>query len=567
MKVTKLHSTSIAAVLLSTTLLTGVASAANTTQPAATNTEATNTPAAPTALENLEKAIVAANTEVNLSKGQLGETNEVYKNLVAAITSADALKVKKDATEAELIAETKTLAERTASSRDARLAKVAETEKLRSDAKAALNKEIDVKISTASKPTKLVADYSAKKKAAISVYGDGKSSTTDFDNARTALVNARTAVESALKVIKVPTGADGKITVNFKTLDGKTDFPKSTGKLTSTGVATAEKDTDYIEVYDLRDLVKKYNLTLPRGYEINNPDKIPTNTDEVTNIDLKSTPGYQYDEALVTFTLKRDGQVISSTIPNFTVLQETGVENQYADVTNRLNNDQLNDIKAYYLKAGYIVDPATTKYTFNKDNFYQTAEINFIKKPVEKSTLDGPGFTSFNNFKFNAGQKYTVRGYLELYDQIGGNFQLDNKDYNVEVYKVTKNGKSIKFNGQKFSFPTVGNYIVKTKVTNPNGGKIIDAKGKARNALYFSNTATVVDSAPVISGIKNTTYSRKTFSYTKDITAYDYVDKKYVKVTYKSYINFKKSGKYKVYYYAKDSKGNTSTKVRYVSIR
>lgn len=566
MKVSKLYSTSIAAALLSTTILTGVASAdtTQTTQPAPTG----NTTTAPTVKQSLESAVEKAKTELTDSKTVLGETDVNYKSLAEAITKAESLLKATDTKDEEFAAETKSLTELTGTTKKVRVNKTAELNKARSEAKRALNQEIEITISTASKPTKLVAEYSEKKAAAKAVYAELKSTTADYNKAKTELTAARETVVNSPKVIKLSTGTDGKLTINFKTLDGRTDFPKSTGKLTSTGTVTAEKGTDYIEVYDLRDLTKKYQLTLPQGFEINNPDKVPANAEEITNIDLKQTPGYQFDEALVTFTLKRDGQVIKSAIPSFTVLQETGYDNRYSDVTTKLTDDQLKDIKAYYLKEGYIVDPSS-KFTFNKDNFYQTAEINFIKKPAEMPVIDGPGMSSFNGYQFKAGQKYTLPVYVELYEQPNSNVQMSNKDFNIQVMSVTRAGskKKLSVKDNKFTFTKPGSYTVKFAIRGKNGEKLRDYKGKERSYIYVSNTATVVDSAPVISGVKNTTYSKKTFSYTKGIKAYDYIDKKYVKVTYKGKVNPSKKGKYKLYYSATDSKGNTAKKTRYVVVK
>lgn len=569
MKVSKLYSTSIAAALLSTTILTGVASAETTqsTQPTPTG----NTTTAPTAKQSLESAVEKAKTELTDSKTVLGETDVTYKSLAEAITKAESLLKATDTKDEEFAAESKSLAEITTKTKDARRVKSAADVKALSDAEKALNAEIDVKVSTDSKPTKLVADYVAKKKEAVKVYGDPASKVEDLNKAKTALVNAREAVVQSPKVIKLSTGTDGKLTINFKTLDGRTDFPKSTGKLTSTGVVTAEKGTDYIEVYDLRDLTKKYQLTLPQGFEINNPDKVPANAEEITNIDLKQTPGYQFHEALVTFTLKRDGQVIKSAIPSFTVLQETGYDNRYSDVTTKLTDEQLKDIKAYYLKEGYIVNPSS-KFTFNKESFYQTAEINYIKKPEAPPApvvVDGPGMSSFNGYQFKAGQKYTLPTYVELYEDPKSNIQMNNKDFNIKVMSVTPvgNKKKLPVVDNKVTFTKPGNYTVKFAIYDKDGHRLKDYKGKERNFLYVSNTATVVDSAPVISGVKSTTYSKKTFSYTKGIKAYDYVDKKYVKVTYKGKVNPSKKGKYKIYYSATDSKGNTAKKTRYVVVK
>lgn len=566
MKVSKLYSTSIAAALLSTTILTGVASAETTQTTQSTPTGDTST--TPTAKQSLESAVEKAKTELTNSKTILGETDATYKSLAEAITKAESLLKATDTKDEAFAAESKSLAEITTKTKDARLTKTAADAKALGDAKKSLNAEIDVKVSTDSKPTKLVADYVAKKKDAVKVYGEATSKVEDVNKAKTALVNAREAVVQSPKVIKLSTGTDGKLTINFKTVDGRTDFPKSTGKLTSTGVVTAEKGTDYIEVYDLRDLTKKYQLTLPQGFEINNPDKVPANAEEITNIDLKQTPGYQFDESLVTFTLKRDGQVIKSAIPSFTVLQETGYDNRYSDVTTKLTDEQLKDIKAYYLKEGYIVDPSS-KFTFSKDNFYQTAEINFIKKPAEMPVIDGPGMSSFNGYQFKAGQKYTLPVYVELYEQPNSNVQMNNKDFNIQVMSVTRAGSKTKLSvkDNKFTFTKPGSYTVKFAIRGKNGEKLRDYKGKERSYIYVSNTATVVDSAPVISGVKNTTYSKKTFSYTKGIKAYDYVDKKYVKVTYKGKVNPSKKGKYKLYYSATDSKGNTAKKTRYVVVK
>lgn len=177
--------------------------------------------------------------------------------------------------------------------------------------------------------------------------------------------------------------------------------------------------------------------------------------------------------------------------------------------------------------------------------------------------------SSFNGYQFKAGQKYTLPTYVELYEDPKSNIQMNNKDFNIKVMSVTPvgNKKKLPVADNKVTFTKPGNYTVKFAIYDKDGHRLKDYKGKERNFLYVSNTATVVDSAPVISGVKSTTYSKKTFSYTKGIKAYDYVDKKYVKVTYKGKVNPSKKGKYKIYYSATDSKGNTAKKTRYVVVK
>jgi|GEM_PF-6732760 len=176
---------------------------------------------------------------------------------------------------------------------------------------------------------------------------------------------------------------------------------------------------------------------------------------------------------------------------------------------------------------------------------------------------------SFNGYQFNAGQKYKLPAYVELYEEPKSNIQLNNKDFINKVMSVTPVGskKKLPVADNKVTFTKPGNYTVKFADYDKDGNRLKEYNGKERNFLYGSNTATVVDSTPVISGVKNATYSKKTFSYTKGIKAYDYVDKKYVKVTYKGKVNPSKKGKYKLYYSATDSKGNTAKKMRYVVVK
>lgn len=565
MKVSKLYSTSIAAALLSTTILTGVASAntTQTTQPTANTTTTTPTLTAEQTAAKAELDTVikrADETVAAYAKDSVMKFDPSYRALVTKVSIAK--KVSEDVTsKVEEYNKAKT-------DLDAKLAAVIVVQERR-NAEDRLDKSIaeaivvQKKADTKLKPTQLQTNFTKELNASLDLRKKlAKAADVDAQNEK--LKAATKAVSEAGTVVKIP--LKDAVTVKFTTADGRTSFPLSAGKLVSSGSVSPAKDTDYIEVNTLRDLTK-YGLKLPKGFELANPDKSIKAVDDFEKVELKQIAGYQFNEALVTFTLKRDGQVIDSSIPTFSELQETGIENQYSDVIDNLSSTEISAIKKYYLKSGYMVDPVTSKFTFNKDNFYQTAEINFIKKPVTKPTIDGPEFLSFNNYKFKAGQSYTVKAYLELYEKIGGNNELNSKDYKVEVYKVTKNGKNIKFKSQKFAFPSIGEFIIKTKVTNPNGGKILDSKGRAKDYLTFSNKATVVDSAPVISGVKNTTYSKKTFSYTKGIKAYDYVDKKNVKVTYKGKVNTKKKGKYKIYYYAKDSKGNTAKKTRVVTVK
>ena len=569
MKVSKLYSTSIAAVLLSTTILTGVASANTTTTNTSTGTT-TTTPAL-TAEQTAAKADLdtiikrAEETVAAYEKDTTMKFDPSYKALLTEVSIAK--KVSGNAaSKVEEYNKAKT-------NLDAKLSAVIVVQERR-NAEDRLDKSIaeaivvQKKADTKLKPTQLQTNFTKELSASLDLRKK-LAKTADVDAQNEKLKAATKAVSEAGTVVKIP--LKDAVTVKFTTADGRTSFPLSAGKLVSSGSVSPAKDTDYIEVNTLRDLTN-YGLKLPKGFELANPDKPIKEVADFEKVELKQTPGFQFSEALVTFTLKRDGQVIDSAIPNFTVLQETNFENKYSEVMDKLTADQLKDIKTYYLKEGYIVDPSTTKYTFNKDSFYQTAEINFIKKPEAPPApvvIDGPGMSSFNGYQFKAGQKYTLPVYVELYEQPNSNVQMNNKDFNIQVMSVTRAGSKTKLSvkDNKFTFSKPGSYTVKFAIRGKNGEKLRDYKGKERSYIYVSNTATVVDSAPVISGVKNTTYSKKTFSYTKGIKAYDYVDKKYVKVTYKGKVNPSKKGKYKLYYSATDSKGNTAKKTRYVVVK
>lgn len=570
MKVSKLYSTSIAAALLSTTILTGVASAetTQTTQPATGTTSTTpkltaEQTAAKADLDTIIKS--AEETVAAYAKDTTMKFDPSYKALITEVSIAK--KVSDNAaSKVEEYNKAKT-------DLDDKLSAVIVVQERR-NAEDRLDKSIaeaivvQKKADTKLKPTQLQTNFTKELSASLDLRKKlAKAADVDAQNEK--LKAATKAVSEAGTVVKIP--LKDAVTVKFTTADGRTSFPLSAGKLVSSGSVSPAKDTDYIEVNTLRDLTN-YGLKLPKGFELANPDKPIKEVADFEKVELKQTPGFQFSEALVTFTLKRDGQVIDSAIPNFTVLQETNFENKYSEVMDKLTADQLKDIKTYYLKEGYIVDPSTTKYTFSKDNFYQNAEINFVKKPDAPPApvvIDGPGMSSFNGYQFKAGQKYTLPVYVELYEQPNSNVQMNNKDFNIQVMSVTRAGSKTKLSvkDNKFTFTKPGSYTVKFAIRGKNGEKLRDYKGKERSYIYVSNTATVVDSAPVISGVKNTTYSKKTFSYTKGIKAYDYVDKKYVKVTYKGKVNPSKKGKYKLYYSATDSKGNTAKKTRYVVVK
>lgn len=570
MKVSKLYSTSIAAALLSTTILTGVASAeiTQTTQPATGTTSTTpkltaEQTAAKADLDTIIKS--AEETVAAYAKDTTMKFDPSYKALITEVSIAK--KVSDNAaSKVEEYNKAKT-------DLDDKLSAVIVVQERR-NAEDRLDKSIaeaivvQKKAETKLKPTQLQTNFTKELSASLDLRKKlAKAADVDAQNEK--LKAATKAVSEAGTVVKIP--LKDAVTVKFTTTDGRTSFPLSAGKLVSSGSVSPAKDTDYIEVNTLRDLTN-YGLKLPKGFELANPDKPIKEVADFEKVELKQTPGFQFSEALVTFTLKRDGQVIDSAIPNFTVLQETNFENKYSEVMDKLTADQLKDIKTYYLKEGYIVDPSTTKYTFSKDNFYQNAEINFVKKPDAPPApvvIDGPGMSSFNGYQFKAGQKYTLPVYVELYEQPNSNVQMNNKDFNIQVMSVTRAGSKTKLSvkDNKFTFTKPGSYTVKFAIRGKNGEKLRDYKGKERSYIYVSNTATVVDSAPVISGVKNTTYSKKTFSYTKGIKAYDYVDKKYVKVTYKGKVNPSKKGKYKLYYSATDSKGNTAKKTRYVVVK
>lgn len=570
MKVSKLYSTSIAAALLSTTILTGVASA-NTTQTTQPSTGTTTTTPALTAEQTAAKAELdtvikrAEETEAAYAKDTTMKFDPTYLALRRGIDAAK-LVSGNAASKVEEYNKAKT-------DLDAKLSAVIVVQERR-NAEDRLEKSIaeaivvQKKADTKLKPMQLQTNFTKELSASLNLRKKlAKAADVDAQNEK--LKAATKAVSEAGTVVKIP--LKDATTVKFTTADGRTSFPLSAGKLVSSGSVSPAKDTDYIEVNTLRDLTK-YGLNLPKGFEFGNPDKPIKEVADFEKVELKQTPGFQFSEALVTFTLKRDGQVIDSAIPNFTVLQETNFENKYSEVMDKLTADQLKDIKTYYLKEGYIVAPSTTKYTFNKESFYQTAEINFIKKPEAPPApvvVDGPGMSSFNGYQFKAGQKYTLPAYVELYEDPKSNIQMNNKDFNIKVMSVTPvgNKKKLPVADNKVTFTKPGNYTVKFAIYDKDGHRLKDYKGKERNFLYVSNTATVVDSAPVISGVKSTTYSKKTFSYTKGIKAYDYVDKKYVKVTYKGKVNPSKKGKYKIYYSATDSKGNTAKKTRYVVVK
>ncbi len=570
MKVSKLYSTSIAAALLSTTILTGVASAdtTQTTQPATGTT--TTTPA-------LTAEQTAAKAELDTVIKRAEETVAAYAKDTTMKFDPTYLALKRGVDAAKLVSGNAASKveeyNKAKTDLDAKLSAVIVVQERR-NAEDRLEKSIaeaivvQKKADTKLKPMQLQTNFTKELSASLNLRKKlAKAADVDAQNEK--LKAATKAVSEAGTVVKIP--LKDATTVKFTTADGRTSFPLSAGKLVSSGSVSPAKDTDYIEVNTLRDLTK-YGLNLPKGFEFGNPDKPIKEVADFEKVELKQTPGFQFSEALVTFTLKRDGQVIDSAIPNFTVLQETNFENKYSEVMDKLTADQLKDIKTYYLKEGYIVAPSTTKYTFNKESFYQTAEINFIKKPEAPPApvvVDGPGMSSFNGYQFKAGQKYTLPTYVELYEDPKSNIQMNNKDFNIKVMSVTPvgNKKKLPVADNKVTFTKPGNYTVKFAIYDKDGHRLKDYKGKERNFLYVSNTATVVDSAPVISGVKSTTYSKKTFSYTKGIKAYDYVDKKYVKVTYKGKVNPSKKGKYKIYYSATDSKGNTAKKTRYVVVK
>ncbi|WP_414054659.1 immunoglobulin-like domain-containing protein [Macrococcus equi] len=574
MKVTKLYSTSIAAALLSTTLLTGVASA-DTTQTATTETPSTGTTTVTPAL-TAEQTAAKAELDVLIKTSK--EIIDAYKDDNVMKFDLDYSALKTQTSSAERVSgNASSTVDQYKSARkvlDEKLAPVIVKKEIRiaqDKVEAAIQKAKLARLQkdTPNKPQKLQDTLNKEITNAQALFKKSTTPAKAYNEQLEVLTKATNDLLSAGTVVKIP--LEGTTTVKFQTADGRTQFPASAGKLVSSGVVTPEEGTKYIEVNTLRDLTK-YGLVLPKGFEFANPDKPLKEVSDFSKVELKQTPGHQYSEALVTFTLKRDGQVIDSAIPNFTVLQETNFENKYSEVMDKLTADQLKDIKTYYQKEGYIVDPATTKYTFNKDNFYQTAEINFIKKPEAPPApvvVDGPGMSSFNGYQFKAGQKYTLPVYVELYEQPNSNIQMNNKDFTIKVMSVTPAGskKKLSVKDNKVTFTKPGNYTVKFAIYDKNGGKLKDYKGKERSYIYVSNTATVVDSAPVITGVKNTTYNKKTFSYTKGIKAYDYVDKKSVKVTYKGKVNPSKKGKYKIYYSATDSKGNTAKKTRYVVVK
>ncbi|WP_414055525.1 immunoglobulin-like domain-containing protein [Macrococcus equi] len=575
MKVTKLYSTSIAAALLSTTLLTGVASAAEPTT-STTTTPTNGTPAPATPVLTAEQTAAKAELDALIKTSK--EIIDAYKDDTVMKFDLDYSALKTQTSSAERVSgNASSTVDQYKSARkvlDEKLAPVIVKKEIRiaqDKVEAAIQKAKLARLQkdTPNKPQKLQDTLNKEITNAQALFKKSTTPAKAYNEQLEVLTKATNDLLSAGTVVKIP--LEGTTTVKFQTADGRTQFPASAGKLVSSGVVTPEEGTKYIEVNTLRDLTK-YGLVLPKGFEFANPDKPLKEVSDFSKVELKQTPGHQYSEALVTFTLKRDGQVIDSAIPNFTVLQETNFENKYSEVMDKLTADQLKDIKTYYQKEGYIVDPATTKYTFNKDNFYQTAEINFIKKPEAPPApvvVDGPGMSSFNGYQFKAGQKYTLPVYVELYEQPNSNIQMNNKDFTIKVMSVTPAGskKKLSVKDNKVTFTKPGNYTVKFAIYDKNGGKLKDYKGKERSYIYVSNTATVVDSAPVITGVKNTTYNKKTFSYTKGIKAYDYVDKKYVKVTYKGKVNTSKKGKYKLYYTAKDSKGNTAKKTRYVVVK
>ncbi|WP_414052102.1 immunoglobulin-like domain-containing protein [Macrococcus animalis] len=566
MKITRLYTTSIAAALLSTTILSGVAQAETTETPATTTTSPALTAeqtAAKAALDNLIKT--AETIENSYINDAAMKYDPEFKAMRTELSLAKKTAAKTDLKVAEYEDAKKRLDDKLTPVIVKQEKRIAQ-DKLDAELTKAKAYKLVKENNYTSKPTKLQDALNKAITDADALFKSSKTTTGEFNKGLETLLSAKTAVANAPTVVKL--AMDASTTVKFQTAEGRTQFPSSAGKLVTSGIVAPEDGTKYIEVNTLRDL-SKYGLILPKGFEISNPDKPIASVSDFSKIELKQTPGHSFGEALVTYTLKRDGQVIDSAIPNFSVLQETGFENKYSEVMDLLSADQLSDIKKYYQKEGYIVDPTTTKYTFNKENFYQNAEINFIKKPAEAVVVDGPGMSSFNGYEFKAGQKYTLPKYVELYEEPNSNVQLDNRDFNIQVMSVTRAGSKtkLKVTDNKIAFPKVGKYTVKFVVRAKDGEKIRDYKGREKNYIYLSNTATVIDSAPVISGVKNATYNKKTFSYTKGIKAFDFVDNKAVKVTYKGKVSPSKKGKYKIYYYAKDSKGNVAKKTRYVVVK
>lgn len=580
MKQTKLWATGISALFLSTSILSGVASAVDDTT---TDTPTVKTPTeakltAAAALKDLNTSI--ADAKLAVGKVVSADDEGKKKALKEAIDVAETLAKKEDATSKELTDAKSKLDAATKEVKDAAIAKTKADEAERNAAKADLSKAIESEVKTAKKPTKLVDAYKKALAEARKVEAELSSKTEDIKAATNKLTDAITKVTDAKEVYKIATDDAGKLTINFETADKQTRFPKSAGQTMSSSDVTS--DTKYVEVNQLNDLVNTYKLELPKGFEIANPEMMPKSDAEVTRIVLKQKADAKFSEVLVKFNFLRDGKVIDSSLPSFTSLQEVDVNNSANDLFVEMSATQMAALKKYYKKDGYVVEEKDAHYKFEGNNFYQEKTINFVTKPVIHK-IDAPDFTSFNGYKFKAGIGYSLTKQVELYLKQGTNEQLSNNDYDIKVVSVTKVGsKKNLYKGKTFIFTQPkAQYTVKFRVSGKDGALLEKSNGKLVKTVDFSNTANTVDSAPVFNTVKNGTFKVGTFNALKGISAYDYVDKKYVKVTYSTYkYNTKtkkydkvtsyalaKTGKYKLVYSAKDSKGYKASKTRYVTIK
>lgn len=528
----------------------------------------------------LESALKDANkAKTSAAADKVDATNA--DTLTAAIKDADELlkgkvstKEQYDAAKTKLTTATQTVVDELAKKAD-----VVKTIKATLDAANA--------IKTDNKPADRVETLT-KEIATLKTIGDKPENYTKatIEKAIKETKNAGDVVNGSSDILKVNAGSDQKLTVNFKTADGQTEFPKSANKTTSTGTISSKKT--YFEFYLAKDgitdngpatlqtLVNDYDLTLPTGFELAEPTKLIKSTDDVTNIVLKEKGDATFNQAYVTFKFLLNGKEVSAAgdAATFSSLQLTGDSINVNDVIDEIKSKgNYADFKKYFYKSGYTVDKNDKTFTFSNNDYHQTKTINFVKKPDAKKYVTIPEnvtylSTSESNY-LKAGYKYNVKTSLpsKLYIYSNGNRLLSHADYKITITKIYKDKDKnktnlIKSDGTVILPEAYVNYRVNVKLEPKEGYYFKGAK-----YLNYPTVLYTYDSEPVISGVKNSTYVKGKFSYTKGITAYDYVDKKNVKVTYKGKVNPAKKGAYKIYYYAKDSKGNTAKKTRTVTVK
>lgn len=575
----KMWATGLSAVFATTILLSGVAKAGEN--------DNTSTPAAPSEPPTTEAPKVdtkaeakAALTDEIAAAKKLKEDNKDVK--VAAIAGLDkALSEVENTLDSGKSTETdyKAAINNLKSSEAAVNNEAAEREK---NLKALPDALEEAKaVSTDKKPTKDVEKLTAAIAAAEKIIKSPNGySAADIKSAEDKLDSSKKVVKAASTVLKVSTGTDGKLTVKFQTQEGKTVFPNGANKVTSSGTAKAKDGDDYIELKTLNDLVDNYGLVIPKGFELADGSTVPTTAENVTTVTLKQADKATFNQAYVTFKFTLNGKVVEAAgdSATFSSLQLTDDTINAADVISEYKDkDAVDyaDFKKYFYKSGYTVDKNDKTFTFSNNSYHQTKTINFVKKPSSLKVVAKPYTVSYMSDvpsnQFKAGVKYSssLISKLKIFANANSNELLDNKKYDIKILSVIKNSdpKSKPTNYVKDGsvvFPTANvNYRVKVSIAPKSGYGFTKTSAAAKT---FTTLAYAKDSEPVISGVKNATYS-KSFSYTKGITAFDYVDNKNVKVTYKGKVNTAKKGSYKIYYYATDSKGNTAKKTRTVTVK